>query len=100
MTDNKTLIYWSSKMATAKITLKDAKAQNVWKFFRQVSAIPRCSKNEGRILNWLKDFAKSRNLACRSDAVGNLVIELPATKGYENSPAVVLQSTVDMVCEK
>ncbi len=49
---------------------------------------------------WLKELAKSRNLACRSDAVNNVIIELPATKGYENSPAVVLQSHVDMVCEK
>ena len=87
-------------MATNKITLSRARAQNVWKYFRQISAIPRCSKNEGQIIDWLKGFAKSRNLACRSDAVGNLVIELPATKGYENSPAVVLQSHVDMVCEK
>ncbi len=87
-------------MATAKITLKEAKAQNVWKYFRQVSAIPRCSKSEKKILNWLKSFAKSHNLAFRSDAVGNLVIELPATAGYESSPVVTLQSHVDMVCEK
>ena len=97
---DRTRISRGNDMATAKMALKDAKAQNVWKFFRQISAIPRCSKNEGRILNWLKDFAKSRNLAFRSDAVGNLVIELPATKGYEKTPAVVLQSHVDMVCEK
>jgi len=87
-------------MASKKVTLKNAKAQQVWEIFRRVSAIPRCSKNEGRILDWLKDFAKSRNLACRSDVVGNTVIELPATKGYEKSSAVVLQSHVDMVCEK
>lgn len=90
----------SDEMATAKMTLKEAQAQNVWELFRQVSAIPRCSKNEGPISEWLKSFAKSRNLACRDDAVGNTVIELPATKGYESSPAIVLQSHVDMVCEK
>jgi dipeptidase D len=96
----KTTVLRSNEMATAKMTLKDARAQSVWEMFRQISAIPRCSKNEGRIMDWLKNLAKSRNLACRSDDVDNVIIELPATKGYENSAAVVLQSHVDMVCEK
>ncbi len=87
-------------MASAKLALKDAKAQRVWEFFRQVSAIPRCSKNEKRIMEWLKTIAKSRNLAFRSDDVDNVIIELPATKGYEKAPVVTLQSHVDMVCEK
>jgi dipeptidase D len=87
-------------MASTKLALKDAKAQRVWKFFRQVSAIPRCSKNEKQIIDWLKTIAKSRNLVCRSDDVNNVIIELPATKGCEKSPAIVLQSHVDMVCEK
>jgi dipeptidase D len=51
-------------------------------------------------MDWLRGLGKSRNLACRSDAVNNVIIELSATKGYEKSPAVVLQSHVDMVCEK
>jgi len=96
----KTAFFQDSQMTTGKITLKDAKAQHVWEMFRQISAIPRCSKNEGQIIEWLKDLAKSRNLVCRSDDVDNVIIELPATKGYEKSAAVVLQSHVDMVCEK
>jgi dipeptidase D len=96
----KTAFSQGNEMAAEKITLKQAKAQNVWEYFRQVSAIPRCSKNEKQIMDWLKGLAKSRNLACRSDDVDNVIIELPATKGYENVPAVVLQSHVDMVCEK
>jgi dipeptidase D len=87
-------------MTMAKMTIKDTQAKGVWEIFRQVSRIPRCSKNETRIVEWLKDFAARRNLVCRGDSVGNLIIELPATKGYEKSPAVVLQSHVDMVCEK
>jgi dipeptidase D len=90
----------SEDMAATKMSLKDARAKRVWEIFRQVSAIPRCSKNEQQIIEWLKDFAKNHNLVCRSDAVGNTVIELPPTKGYENAPAVILQSHVDMVCEK
>ena len=96
----KTAFFQDSQMTTGKITLKDAKAQHVWEMFRQISAIPRCSKNEGRIMDWLKNLAKSRNLVCRSDDVDNVVIELPATKGYEKAPIVTLQSHVDMVCEK
>jgi dipeptidase D len=84
----------------AKVTLKDAKAQNVWEFFRQINRIPRGSKNEKQIIEWLKDLAQSRNLAYRSDDVNNVIIELPVTKGCEKSAAVVLQSHVDMVCEK
>jgi dipeptidase D len=87
-------------MTMTKMALKDAQAQRVWEIFKQINRIPRCSKEERQIIEWLKDYAKSRNLACRSDAVGNIVIELPATNGYEKSPAVVLQSHVDMVCEK
>jgi len=86
--------------ASRQTTLKDAEAQRVWEIFRQVSRVPRRSKNEGLIVEWLRGFAADHNLACRSDAVGNVVIELPATHGYENAPTVVLQSHVDMVCEK
>ncbi|MBN2018844.1 MAG: aminoacyl-histidine dipeptidase, partial [Sedimentisphaerales bacterium] len=89
-----------NEMKTQKIALKDAKAQGVWAFFRQISRIPRCSKNEGKIIDWLKDFAKKRNLTYRDDNIGNIVIELPATKDYEKAQTVVLQSHVDMVCEK
>ncbi len=96
----KTAFSQGNEVAKEKITLKEAKAQNVWEYFGQVSAIPRCSKNEKQIIDWLKGLAKKRDLACRSDDVDNVIIELPATKGYENSPAVVLQSHVDMVCEK
>jgi dipeptidase D len=83
-----------------KMSLRQAKAKNVWEFFRQVNRIPRGSKNEKQIMDWLKALAKNRNLTFRSDDVDNVIIELPATKGYENIPTVVLQSHVDMVCEK
>jgi dipeptidase D len=86
--------------AADSVNLKTAKAQTVWTMFRQISNIPRCSKHEQQICRWLIDFAKQHNLPCRTDAVGNIVMELPATPGYEKSPTVILQSHVDMVCEK
>jgi len=91
---------YNACMTKAKICLKKAKAKRVWEIFRQINRVPRCSKNERQIIEWLKCFAQKRNLACRNDDAGNTVIELPATKGYEKSQAVVLQSHVDMVCEK
>lgn len=83
-----------------KVSLKEAKAQGVWEMFRRVSKIPRCSRHEEQICEWLRTFAEDKGLSYRSDGVGNTVIELPATAGYEGSAGIVLQSHVDMVCEK
>ncbi len=83
-----------------KVSLEEAKAQGVWEMFRRVSRIPRCSRHEERICEWLRTFAEDKGLSYRSDGVGNTVIELPATAGYEASAGIVLQSHVDMVCEK
>ena len=64
------------------------------------TASPAGQKTKSKSWIGSEALAKSRNLACRSDDVDNVIIELPATKGYEKSPTVVLQSHVDMVCEK
>lgn len=74
--------------------------QAVWVYFDQITQIPRPSKSEERIIAYLIDFAKSHNLEYRKDATGNVVIRKPATKGMERCPTVILQSHVDMVCEK
>jgi dipeptidase D len=97
---NKAMSPRGCEMAATEITLKNAQAQRVWEIFRDISRVPRCSKNKQPIIEWLKRFAQSHSFTCRSDAVGNTVIELPATIGCEDEPAVVLQSHVDMVCEK
>jgi hypothetical protein len=70
----KTAFSQGNEMAAEKITLKQANAQKVWEIFQQIDAIPRCSKNEKQIMDWLKGLAKSRNLACRSDDVDNVII--------------------------
>ncbi|MCP6379845.1 cytosol nonspecific dipeptidase, partial [Klebsiella pneumoniae] len=62
--------------------------------------VPRPSKKEEKILAYLVKFAEDRNLKYRTDEVGNLVIEKPATPGYEHLETVILQSHMDMVCEK
>ncbi|MFI3266082.1 MAG: beta-Ala-His dipeptidase, partial [Rikenellaceae bacterium] len=72
----------------------------VWYYFDQITKVPRPSKKEEKILRYLKDFAKGVNLETRTDQVGNIVILKPATEGMEDRPTVVLQSHIDMVCEK
>lgn len=74
--------------------------QSLWSYFHQITQVPRPSKKEERILAYLVDFAQKHNLPYRQDEVGNLVISKPATPGFETRETVVLQSHVDMVCEK
>ena len=74
--------------------------QRILDLFEQLNAIPRCSKNEEAVCRWLQQWADGRGFAFRADAAGNLVIEVPASSGYETAPTVVIQNHVDMVCEK
>ena len=72
----------------------------VWEQFEAITRVPRPSKNEGKIIEFLEEFARSRGLEYRKDQTGNVLIKVPATPGMEQRPAVVLQSHMDMVCEK
>ena len=72
----------------------------VWSYFEKITGIPRPSKHETLIINYLEEFASSRQLAYKKDAFGNVVISKPASEGNENKAVVVLQCHVDMVCEK
>lgn len=68
--------------------------------FEQISAIPRGTKNEAGIRQWLIDWASSRGLASKTDLPGNLVINVPASSGRESVPTLILQGHLDMVCQK
>lgn len=72
----------------------------VWKYFYEITQVPRPSKHEEKIIAWLEDFAKKEGLDYAKDKTGNVVIRKNATKGFENKPWVALQSHMDMVCEK
>ena len=74
--------------------------RSVWQYFDEITRVPRPSKKEGKIRAFLIDFAKKHHLDYRQDAAGNIVILKPATPGCEKSPVVILQSHMDMVCEK
>lgn len=70
------------------------------KYFEEISRIPRGSNNEMAISNYLVNFAKEHNLKYHQDEAYNVIIYKPASLGFENVPAVILQAHMDMVCEK
>ncbi len=72
----------------------------VWEQFDAVTQVPRPSKREEKIHNFLVEWAKKHGFEYQTDKIGNVVIRKPATAGYEEHPAVILQSHMDMVCEK
>ncbi|MBF0501087.1 MAG: aminoacyl-histidine dipeptidase [Candidatus Riflebacteria bacterium] len=74
--------------------------EHILDLFEQVSAIPRPSKHEERICEWLMEWASKQGFTARQDEIGNILIEVPGTKGYEDSSPVILQGHLDMVCEK
>lgn len=82
------------------MTIKDLKPVEIWSYFYDITQIPRPSKKEEKILAYLLDFAKKHNLEAKQDKAGNVLITKEATKGKEKLPTIILQSHVDMVCEK
>ncbi len=80
--------------------LSGLEPKNVFRFFEEISAIPRGSHNTKAISDHLAQFARKYRLRYRQDELGNVVIFVPATEGYENKVPVILQGHMDMVCEK
>ena len=81
------------------MTIKDLKPALVFSIFYEINQVPRPSKKEEKIRQYLLDFAAKHNIEVKTDAIGNVVMHKPATAGKENAPTVVLQSHMDMVCE-
>ena len=80
--------------------IEGLKPEIVWKHFDEIRKIPRCSKHEEKIREYIVNFAKKLNLEYKVDKAGNVVIRKAASPGMENKPIVVLQGHMDMVCEK
>lgn len=72
----------------------------VWELFQEISAVPRPSGHEEKIAEYLMEFGKKHGIATEKNGPGNILMRVPATKGYELLTPVVLQGHVDMVCEK
>ena len=80
--------------------IKGLEPSILWQRFFEITQVPRPSKKEGKILAHMRNLFKDLNISFKEDKVGNIVATVPATEGYENSPKVILQGHVDMVCEK
>ena len=74
--------------------------QCVFDEFAKINQIPRPSKHEEKMSEYLQQWGKEHGLETKVDAVGDVLIKKPATPGYENRQTVILQSHMDMVCEK
>lgn len=81
-------------------SLEQMDYKGIFKYFSQISKIPRGSGNEDEISEYLVSFAKNQGLEYNKDSANNVIIIKEATKGYENEPAIMLQGHMDMVCEK
>ena len=80
--------------------LENLEPKKIFNFFEELTRIPRGSGNEKEVSDYLVNFGKERNLEVIQDKAYNVIIKKPGTAGYENSPAVILQGHMDVVCEK
>ena len=80
--------------------LNGLKPASIWSYFEEICQIPRPSKREDKIIAFLADFARLNQLPFKKDSSGNVLISKAASTGSENKPTLVLQSHLDMVCEK
>ena len=72
----------------------------VFKYFDEITKTPRPSKKEEKMIAYLENFAKEHNIEYHKDKVGNIVMKKGATKGMEDRKSIIMQSHIDMVCEK
>ena len=81
-------------------SIKNLKPALLWKYFDDICKVPRPSKKEEKIIKFLLNFGKSNGLETNQDKAGNIVIRKAASPGKEKMKTVILQSHMDMVCEK
>ena len=82
------------------IEIQSLKPGRLWYYFSEILKIPRPSKKEEKIAEYILNFGKQLGLETLKDKVGNVLIRKPATKGKEKVKSVALQSHLDIVCEK
>ena len=80
--------------------IRNLEPRELWQNFANLNAVPRPSKKEERVIEFIKNFGKKLDLPVEEDEVGNVVISKPATKGMEDRKKVVLQAHLDMVHQK
>ena len=80
--------------------VRDLEPKILWNHFANLNAVPRPSKKEERVIQFMLDFGKNLGLQTTKDAIGNVIIKKPASPGMEDRKTVILQSHLDMVHQK
>lgn len=80
--------------------IRNLEPKIIWNHFADLNAIPRPSKKEEQVIEFMMNFGKNLHLETFTDTVGNVIIKKPATKNFENRKTIVLQSHLDMVHQK
>ena len=80
--------------------IKNIEPVEVWSHFAALNSVPRPSKKEEKIIQFMVDFGKKLNLETITDAVGNVIIKKPASRGMETKKTIVMQGHLDMVHQK
>lgn len=82
------------------MTIRDLEPKIVWENFYGLTQVPRPSKHEEKVIEYLYNWGKSRGIETIKDETGNIIMRVPATPGYENRRGVILQGHMDMVPQK
>jgi dipeptidase D len=82
------------------MSVRNLEPKIIWNHFEDLNAVPRPSKKEERVRQFMVDFGKSLGLETIVDKIGNVIIKKPASKGYESRETVILQTHIDMVHQK
>ena len=81
-------------------TISNLEPQGLWGYFEDLCKVPRPSKKEEKVIDFLMNWAKENNIEAIKDEIGNILMKKPATQGMENRKTIIMQSHMDMVCEK
>ena len=90
----------STTMDTANSTIRKIEPARLWNHFADLNSVPRPSKKEERVIAFARNFGESLGLETLVDDVGNVIIRKPASPGFEKRTPIVMQSHLDMVCQK
>ena len=87
-------------LSTTNLSVRQLEPASLWGHFADLNDVPRPSKKEERVIAFMRSFGESLGLETLVDEVGNVIIRKPATPGFENQLPIVMQSHLDMVCQK
>jgi dipeptidase D len=92
--------YSKNKIRSMSTNIRSLEPQAMWNNFADLNAVPRPSKKEERVIQFMKDFGNKLGLETIQDEIGNVIIKKPASPGMENRKTILLQSHLDMVHQK